>query len=939
MKRFDEMSLYWIFILCIIGTVRVHGQKINIDNPVLPGVADAGVIKYNGEYYIGGVFTNGGFYISRDLVKWEGPVHVFSMNNNWTTGPSAEDRQIHANDINYINGIFHMYWSVNYWGKDRNAIHIGHAVASNVLGPYKEPVKETWLDNRIDPELFIDDDGKMYLYMVKFTDGNTIWVQPMKDPGTPSGEPRYMFSSLPNTWETLDNRVEEGPWVIKYRNRYYLMYNANHTSPSWGNYSLGVAEAESPLAFNHGNKYSYPLVESNQFDMEDSLVDVLKYTGKEPGVFDFTFDDPGNNGFLPVHNSTTWKKGKGGFASSVIRNSYTRKVGTIWNTPQIWLKRTFMIDKKRVGNLMLRIQHDGDTRVFLNGQLIYDQKGQQYTTWNFDHKAASLLKHGENLLVVHSKQGVRSNYLDVSLFDTRGQKGDDILFSPGQPNILRGPNGFEWWLIYMANKNRDRRGQYINRVHFFNKTMFVEGITSNNTPGYHPAPAVPTFSDLFDSTDARKWEVRSGDWSVSSKELVQVGNNKAINLVKTIPATHYLFEANLSIIDTANGKAGVLAWWKDEYNWLQIVLDPQGKTWTYKLKENGAEKTVSTPLYSGFNFGVYHKLSIFKNGTTFTIKLDDLPVPGNAVMKTGFEEKGIPGLYSEGGKSSFDGVLFTIGWDEFDSNITAWQPQAEQKGRKGSWMVAEDGITAPANNANYDIFKGDPLSAYEFSVQVNTSGTRGNAGIYPVYVNKENYLKAVFDMQKQRFVITGKLKGKELEQKELVLERSLDYYVDMKYTDFFEKQFTFSTPTMINGLRLNKTPHAQPDTVIENIDQKMNILYKQAGQWLPLEGGQELRSGHPGIELLACKPVVAEALKFVNKDPEDQNFYLNKIWVNELFRSSYNIRVVKQEKEIIFLINGKEVIRLKNEFPASRVGLTTTDTRAGFNGITLFHLP
>ena len=47
--------------------------------------------------------------------------------------------------------------------------------------------------------------------MVKFTDGNTIWVRPMKDPSTFSGEPVYLFSSLPNTWETLDNRVEDEP--------------------------------------------------------------------------------------------------------------------------------------------------------------------------------------------------------------------------------------------------------------------------------------------------------------------------------------------------------------------------------------------------------------------------------------------------------------------------------------------------------------------------------------------------------------------------------------------------------------------------------------------------------------------------------------------------------------------------------------------------------
>lgn len=89
----------------------------NIQNPVLPGVADAGVMKYNGKYYIGGVRTNGDFYVSDDLVHWGKPIHVVSMDNDWTRGSGAGNDQIHANDMFYLNGDFHLYWSVNYWGE------------------------------------------------------------------------------------------------------------------------------------------------------------------------------------------------------------------------------------------------------------------------------------------------------------------------------------------------------------------------------------------------------------------------------------------------------------------------------------------------------------------------------------------------------------------------------------------------------------------------------------------------------------------------------------------------------------------------------------------------------------------------------------------------------------------------------------------------------
>lgn len=112
------------------------------------------------------------------------------------------------------------------------------------------------------------------MYMVRFTDGNTIWGRKMKNPAEFAGEPVCLFASLPDTWETMDNRVAEGPWVMKYRDRYYLMYNANHTSTEWGNYQLGVAEADSPLSFQNGNKYSYPVVNSNQILLEENYVDL-----------------------------------------------------------------------------------------------------------------------------------------------------------------------------------------------------------------------------------------------------------------------------------------------------------------------------------------------------------------------------------------------------------------------------------------------------------------------------------------------------------------------------------------------------------------------------------------------------------------------------------------------------------------------------------------
>ena len=53
-------------ILLLASVMTASGQ--NRENPVIKGVADAGVLKYAGKYYLGGVATFGDFYVSSDRV-------------------------------------------------------------------------------------------------------------------------------------------------------------------------------------------------------------------------------------------------------------------------------------------------------------------------------------------------------------------------------------------------------------------------------------------------------------------------------------------------------------------------------------------------------------------------------------------------------------------------------------------------------------------------------------------------------------------------------------------------------------------------------------------------------------------------------------------------------------------------------------------------------
>lgn len=901
--------LFYLFVIFMLHLSVIQAQ--NISNPVLPRVADAGVMKYNGKYYIGGVHTDGDFYISSDLVNWEGPVHVLSMDNDWTRGTGAGNDQIHANDILYLNGTFHIYWSVNYWGRDRHAVHTTHAESDKVSGPYFEPVTDTWMENRIDPKVFRDDDGKLYMYVVKFTDGNTIWVRPMSDPRSFSGPPIYQFAALPGTWEQMDNKVAEGPWVIKYRNRYYMMYNANHTGGSWGNYQLGVAEADSPILFNNGNKYPYPLLGSNQTLLEEKYYDLLLFNDTYDPEFAYMEQEP-SAGWKQLNytESNDWKKGKGAFASNEVRGSSVTPFGTQWRSEKLFLRKLFHLDKNNTGNLALRINHDGPTKVYLNNALIYESE-RDYKVIPISESIKKGLLDGTNLLAVETGKGMRSSNFHISLFDMKDEPVDDILFTPGQPNILRGTNGFEWWLIYMANKNREARSQYINRIHFFDKTMYADGVTAENTPGYFPEPAKPTLSRIEEFALNNDTE-----WLVPSEQK----------------GSSYLLETGIN----TQGNAGIIAWKQDDNNWIKVGLNKTAHSWYYHASFRSVETRQVYSLPEDFRFDVYHSLRIERNMNLLTVQIDDMPAPGKSTFSVPVIQPSQAGIFSESDKALFAGLIYTLGWDEFDTNVTGWGNAQNGQIMVGEWISSCKGLSVEAYP--FAAYKNDFLKSYEFTLQVTNPDDKGTAGVYPIYIDEANYMKVGFNYDKQQLEVTGKAAGKSLKAETFSLKTMQVYYADMKYTDSMEKVFSFHSPSWIDGIWLNRISADNRNQFFDNMFENLIVDYRSEGKWIPAIGEEGIAS-HKMYNSLTFDKVRTDELRFINKRATDQNPYIYKIQVSELWKQSYNLRSVVLPNELILIVDGKVKARIPHKFGAAQVGVFAEGCLPSFNGILRYERP
>jgi len=135
---------------------------------------------------------------------------------------------------------------------------------------------------------------------------------------------------------------------------------------------------------------------------------------QDAGVWRYTFDKPADGWFRPEFADGSWPSGRAGFGTKGTPQAI---VGTVWNTPDIWLRREFHAAPAPGGTLWLRIHHDEDTEVYLNGQLIGRAGG-----WTVAYEdiaalpdARAALRNDTNTLAVHCHQTYGGQYIDVGL--------------------------------------------------------------------------------------------------------------------------------------------------------------------------------------------------------------------------------------------------------------------------------------------------------------------------------------------------------------------------------------------------------------------------------------------------------------------------------------------------------------------------------------------
>ena len=88
---------------------------------------------------------------------------------------------------------------------------------------------------------------------------------------------------------------------------------------------------------------------------------------------------------------------------------------TLWNTDQIWIRRSFDLTALDFSHLHLLLHHDEDATVYINGVLAATASGftTDYEPVALSQAARAALRQGRNTLTVHCAQTGGGQYIDV----------------------------------------------------------------------------------------------------------------------------------------------------------------------------------------------------------------------------------------------------------------------------------------------------------------------------------------------------------------------------------------------------------------------------------------------------------------------------------------------------------------------------------------------
>jgi hypothetical protein len=145
--------------------------------------------------------------------------------------------------------------------------------------------------------------------------------------------------------------------------------------------------------------------------LDKPFASVLPASDESDYQFAFTETTPGAEWMQPQFDDAAWKRGAAPFGDNAAMAK------TPWRSENLWVRRTFQLADVPATPMYLKLHHDDNVEVFLNGATIYKRTG-----WNSKFQMLPLndllhrhLKKGTNVLAIHVRNTAGGQWLDAGI--------------------------------------------------------------------------------------------------------------------------------------------------------------------------------------------------------------------------------------------------------------------------------------------------------------------------------------------------------------------------------------------------------------------------------------------------------------------------------------------------------------------------------------------
>ncbi len=144
------------------------------------------------------------------------------------------------------------------------------------------------------------------------------------------------------------------------------------------------------------------------------ITEIVPTSERKGQEWRYTTEKPDASWTKADFDDAAWKAGKGMFGT---KSTPGTRIETTWKTSDIYLRRSFELEKIPV-QPVLRVYHDEDAEIYINGKLVKKLSGYVTECINVPMgKAADVLRKGRNTIAVHCRQTIGGQGIDVGIVE------------------------------------------------------------------------------------------------------------------------------------------------------------------------------------------------------------------------------------------------------------------------------------------------------------------------------------------------------------------------------------------------------------------------------------------------------------------------------------------------------------------------------------------